>query len=139
MTTTSSIYGNSANVPSPVNNQANVKASSGNDVDYQSFLKLLVAQMRNQDPTQPMDSTQYVAQLATFSNVEQSVQMNQKLETLIGNSTLVQAEGWIGRTLTNEDGSVTGVVKSVLIQKDGMVAQLEDGKKLVIGPGITVS
>ena len=46
---------------------------SKTQVDYQSFLKLLVAQMKNQDPTDPMDSTQYVAQLAAFSQVEQAV------------------------------------------------------------------
>ena len=48
------------------------EAPSKTEVDYQSFLKLLVAQMKNQDPTNPMDSTQYVAQLAAFSQFEQS-------------------------------------------------------------------
>ena len=52
-------------------------------VDYQSFLKLLIAEMKNQDPTKPMDSTQYVAQLATFSQVEQSVQINTKLDQIL--------------------------------------------------------
>jgi flagellar basal-body rod modification protein FlgD len=55
------------------------EATSKTAVDYQSFLRLLVAEMKNQDPTNPMDSTQYVAQLASFSQVEQSVQINSKL------------------------------------------------------------
>ncbi len=136
MTTTPPIGTNTTN-----NNTTNNSNSAANkaSVDYNSFLKLLVTQMQNQDPTQPMDATQYVSQLATFSNVEQSVQMNSKLETLIANTSLTQAEGWIGRTLTNADGSISGVVKSVTIQSNGMLAELEDGKTLIIGAGVKIS
>lgn len=110
-----------------------------NTVDYNSFLKLLVTQMQNQDPTQPMDPTQYVSQLATFSNVEQAVQINSKLETLIGQTSLTQAAGWVGRTVSNADGSISGVVKSVTIQSDGMQAELDNGKKIMLGQGIKIS
>lgn len=44
-----------------------------------TFLQLLVAQMRNQDPLQPTDSVQFLSQLAQFSNLEQSVQLNQEV------------------------------------------------------------
>jgi flagellar basal-body rod modification protein FlgD len=59
-------------------------ASSGIDAlaNEQTFLKLLVAQMRNQDPTQPQDATQFVGQLAQFSSLEQQIQMRQDLDTL---------------------------------------------------------
>lgn len=57
-------------------------ASDKLDVDYQSFLKLLTAQISNQDPLKPMDSTQFVSQLAQLSQVEQSVQTNSNLETI---------------------------------------------------------
>ncbi|MFD2650917.1 flagellar hook assembly protein FlgD [Brucella rhizosphaerae] len=137
MTTTSTVGANNA-----TNNTANSSGSNAAakaSVDYNSFLKLLVTQMQNQDPTQPMDATQYVSQLATFSNVEQAVQMNSKLETLIANSSLSQAEGWIGRTLTSADGTVSGVVKSVTIQSSGMLAELEDGKTMLIGQGVKIS
>lgn len=50
--------------------------------DYQAFLKLMTAQMQNQDPLAPMDATQFVTQLAQFSQVEQSVQANSKLDDL---------------------------------------------------------
>ena len=50
-------------------------AASKSTADYQSFLKLLVAQMKNQDPSNPMDATQYVAQLATFSQVVEAVKV----------------------------------------------------------------
>lgn len=51
-------------------------------VDYNNFLKLLTAQIQNQDPLKPMDSTAFVSQLAQLSQVEQAVQTNQNLETL---------------------------------------------------------
>jgi flagellar basal-body rod modification protein FlgD len=51
--------------------------------DKELFLKLLVAQMKNQDPLAPQDSTQYVAQLAQFSSLEQLTSINDRLNTLI--------------------------------------------------------
>ncbi|ASV84806.1 MULTISPECIES: flagellar hook assembly protein FlgD [Ochrobactrum] len=137
MTTTSTVGAN--NTANTANSSSGNAAAAKASVDYNSFLKLLVTQMQNQDPTQPMDATQYVSQLATFSNVEQAVQMNSKLETLIANSSLSQAEGWIGRTLTSADGTVSGVVKSVTIQSSGMLAELEDGKTMLIGQGVKIS
>ena len=52
-------------------------------VDYNSFLKLLVASMQKQDPTQPNDPAQTMSQLASFSNVEQSIKLNDKLDKLL--------------------------------------------------------
>ena len=114
-------------------------AASKTQVDYQSFLKLLVAQMKNQDPTDPMDSTQYMAQLAAFSQVEQSVQMNSKLDQMLQSSVLGQADALIGRTVTSADGKVSGKVEEVRLTSNGMVAVLEGGKEITVGTGITIS
>lgn len=53
------------------------------NVDYNTFLKLLIAQARNQDPTNPTDPSQYVQQFATLSQVEQAVRTNTKLDEVI--------------------------------------------------------
>ncbi|SDF34183.1 flagellar hook assembly protein FlgD [Limimaricola pyoseonensis] len=50
--------------------------------DYQSFLKLLIAQVSNQDPLEPMDSTTFVSQLAQLTQVEQSITTNETLEKI---------------------------------------------------------
>lgn len=117
----------------------NQTGTSQASVDYNTFLKLLVAQLKNQDPTEPMDSTQYMAQLATFSQVEQSVAMNKKLDSLLVASSLQQIDGIIGRTLTTADESISGKVKSVWIYDEGAVAELEDGTRVLLGPGVNIS
>ncbi len=107
-------------------------------VDYNAFLQLLVAQIKNQDPLNPADPTEQLSQLASFSNVEQSIKLNEKLSSLLTASSLSQADGVIGRTVTSADGTVSGVVKSVTITDTGAVATLEGGKTIDLGAGIKV-
>ena len=57
-------------------------ASTQLTADYESFLKLLTAQVANQDPLEPMDSTTFVSQLAQLSQVEQSIQTDANLEQI---------------------------------------------------------
>ena len=107
--------------------------------DYETFLRLLVTEMQNQDPTQPMDSTEYIAQLANFSNVEQGVQMNAKLDQLLKYSELTQAANLIGKTVTSLDGSSSGVVAEVKVTDDGIVATLEGGSTMIVDANVTIS
>lgn len=67
--------------------------------DFDTFLRLLTAQIRNQDPLEPTDATQYTSQLATFSNVEQAVKTNDLLGEMISRLDVQQISGaanWIG-------------------------------------------
>lgn len=81
---------------SKTSDQSAVTAAAG---DFQTFLTLLTTQMRNQDPLKPMESTEFVAQLASFSAVEQQVRSNDRLDSIIealtGGSAAALAE-WIG-------------------------------------------
>lgn len=115
------------------------KSVSGPSLDYDSFLKLFMAEMKNQDPTAPTSSTEYIAQFATFSQVEQSVKTNTKLDGLLSSLALSQADGIIGRTLTSEDGSISGKVTAVRIVNGGALADLDTGKSVVLGPGVVVT
>ena len=84
------------NTPSP-DTAASTSAS-----DFQSFLSLLTAQLRNQDPLSPLDSTQFVEQLASFSTVEQQIETNEKLDSLassLSNSQLIDAAQWVGKNV----------------------------------------
>ena len=123
----------------PAASAASTADSSNAALNYNAFLQLLMAEMKNQDPTQPTDPTQSLSQLASFSSVEQAIKINSKLDNLLSLQGLAQANGLIGRTLTSADGSVTGVVKSIILASDGSLAVLDSGKTIVLGPGITVS
>ena len=129
------------NVNTQYNTGANTPASQPQaaTVDYQAFLKLLVAQMKNQDPTSPMESTDYFAQLATFSQVEQSVQINNRLDQILQASVLSQAGSIIGRTVTTADGEISGTVAEVRMFSDGIIAVLEGGEEVPILPGVKIS
>lgn len=75
--------------------EANTVLSS----DFETFLQMLTAQARYQDPLEPIDSSEYAAQLAQFSMVEQQVLSNDLLEALgsqLGTGTISQLAGWIG-------------------------------------------
>jgi flagellar basal-body rod modification protein FlgD len=118
---------------------ASVTKAAGASVDYNTFLQLLITQMKNQDPTQPMDTAQLMSQLASFSQVEQGIKTNSKLDSLLTANALSQADGVIGRTITSADGSKSGVVESVTITSDGAMATLQGGATLMLGAGIKVS
>lgn len=77
---------------------ATTTSPSSNIVDQNTFLQLLIAEMKNQDPTNPTDPAQYMGQFAQLSSVEQAVQTNSKLDALLSSSALSQADGLIGRT-----------------------------------------
>lgn len=126
-------------VNSATGRQPTSNASAAASLNYDSFLKLLTAQMRYQDPTNPMDSTQYVAQLASFSNVEQSIQTNNKLDALLISQALTQVDGLIGKTVTSMDGKVTGIIKEVHIYSNGTVVALDNGKELLLDSGVKIS
>jgi flagellar basal-body rod modification protein FlgD len=107
-------------------------------VDYDAFLQLMMAQMQNQDPTDPVDSSEQLAQLASFSQVEQSIETNSKLETMLTNMSFGQVDDLIGRTATDANGT-SGVVTSVEIYSDGTVLGLDTGKGILLGAGVTIS
>lgn len=126
----------------PVSNYGQTyESSSARNVslDYDTFLQLLIAEMQNQDPLKPMDSSEYVAQLASFSNVEQTIVTNNKLDELFAATMISQAGSVIGKTITSAEGDVTGVVESVRFVTGGAIAILEDGREVVMSNGMTLS
>ncbi|MBW7972135.1 flagellar hook assembly protein FlgD [Bradyrhizobium sp. BR 10289] len=121
-------------------NTSNSTSSTG--VDYNTFLQLLIAEMKNQDPTNPMDTSQYMSQFAQLSSVEQAMQTNNKLDSLLSSQSLSQADALIGKTVSFTDSTgatFSGKVTSIAINSDGSIATLADGTKVAVGPGLTIS
>lgn len=113
-------------------------ADGGARLDTNAFLRLLVAELQNQDPTKPMDSTQLVAQLSSFAQVEQATTTNVKLAAILDALSVGQAAGLIGRTIVSADGGGSGIVDAVRITAEGPVAHLSGGGEILIGQGVTV-
>ncbi|MBR0876097.1 flagellar basal-body rod modification protein FlgD [Bradyrhizobium japonicum] len=124
------------------NATSSTQNTATNTVDYNTFLQLLVAEMKNQDPTNPMDTSQYMSQFAQLSTVEQAMQTNSKLDALLSSQSLSQANGLIGKTVSFTDATganFSGKVVSISINSDGSIATLENGTKVAVGPGLTIS
>ncbi|HVB40305.1 MAG TPA: flagellar hook capping FlgD N-terminal domain-containing protein [Terriglobales bacterium] len=67
--------------PTPTPAPSVSTSNSNNMLNPNDFMTLLVAQLKNQDPTQPMDPTQFVSQLVQFNSLEQLININQDLTT----------------------------------------------------------
>ena len=91
--------------------------TSTSSTDYKSqFLKLLMVQLRNQDPTQPFDSEKMLAQQAEFASLEQMQNLNTNLVTLMAMQNVTQATTLIGKTVQGKDEAgvdTTGTVSGI--------------------------
>ena len=113
--------------------------------DFQTFLVMLTTQMQNQDPLNPIESTEYATQLATFSGVEQAVQTNELLQGLATQLSAIgmsQLAGWVGMEARSDapsyfDGSksvtlvpepAAGADKTVLIVRDAEGTIVQSGE-----------
>ncbi len=85
---------------------------SNNSLGEQDFLTLLVAQLENQDPLDPQDNTEFIAQMAQFSSLEQQIATNDKLDTLLSTNQAIgqlSAFNLLGQTVvTQQDGFTLG-------------------------------
>ncbi|MBD3858201.1 flagellar hook assembly protein FlgD [Bacillus sp. 28A-2] len=104
------------------------------------FLKILLTQLQNQDPTNPIDDREFVTQLATFSSLEQQMnmnesitQMNQVMSTFVAHQDpFTTYVGWIGKEVSGkqDDKDISGTVKSVKNINNEYFLYLEDGTKI---------
>ncbi len=89
---------------------SSTSASSLNNYNFMEFLTLFTTQLKNQDPTNPMDTTQMTNQLAMFSQVEQQAGTNSRLDKLIAaqpTSGLNSAVGYIGQKVEASGNSIS--------------------------------
>jgi len=89
------------------------RATSGNDLGMDSFLTLMTQQMKNQDPTKPMDSSQFLGQLAQFASVKGLQQLDTRLSgmtTMMGEDQSLQAADLVGKNayIKSNTGELVG-------------------------------
>ncbi len=109
-----------------------------NELGKDDFLKLLMAQLSNQDPTNPMENTEFIAQMAQFSSLEQMTNMSSEFTKLAGMLNSSEAVSTIGKTVDVEVGEdvISGVVEAATrgvspqIQVNGMLYDMEKIKRV---------
>lgn len=116
--------------------------STSSTMDKDAFLKLLLTELKYQDPTNPVEDKEFMAQMASFSSLEQMTNLNTSFTELSNNiknnllpSLMLQQAGtMIGREVTYPDpddstASLTGTIESVLL-KDGLSYYVIDGEEI---------
>jgi flagellar basal-body rod modification protein FlgD len=95
----------------------------GQQMGSNDFLKLLTTELQNQDPMKPMDDTQSVAQLAQFSALSSTQELNKSFQNFQSNFGVMQASGLIGKKVTvvssdatGNSSNITGTVGSIAVQ-----------------------
>ncbi len=116
--------------------------STSNTLDKDAFLKLLLTELKYQDPTNPVEDKEFMSQMASFSSLEQMQNLNSSFTKLSDNITsnllpglmLQQASSMIGREVGYPDpddtsSTLTGIIESVLL-KDGVSYYVIDGEEI---------
>jgi flagellar basal-body rod modification protein FlgD len=90
-------------------------ATANSNLSIQDFMKVLLTQLTYQDPLKPLDNQQFMSQIAQFTTLQQTQQMNTNIEKLLSNQSSLQSVGLIGRTvdISTTGGTATGTVSAL--------------------------
>ncbi len=91
----------------------------GNGLAMQDFLKIMLTQLNYQDPLKPMDNQQFMAQMAQFSALQETQQLNIKIDQLAATQASLQSVGLLGKSVdvATDSGTVTGIVTALTLNK----------------------
>ncbi|TLS36636.1 flagellar hook assembly protein FlgD [Pseudalkalibacillus caeni] len=109
-----------------------------NTLGKEQFLQILVAQLSNQDPLQPMQDREFISQMAQFSGLEQMTNLNGTMNRFIDHqmqSSISENSHLIGKQIQWEDEgeSKTGIVAAVLLKEGNVLAELQSGEQVEVG------
>jgi flagellar basal-body rod modification protein FlgD len=105
------------------NQQAATQADPLNSVSMNDFLKLLVTELQNQDPTNPMDNTQILQQVSQIKAIESNQRLSDTLTSMQTQQDLVAASTLLQKTitgLTDKGATITGQVDKVTVDSSGV-------------------
>ncbi|WP_198469633.1 flagellar hook assembly protein FlgD [Acetomicrobium sp. S15 = DSM 107314] len=111
------------------------------ELDKDSFLRILITQLTNQDPLEPMKDTEFIAQMAQFSELEQMMNISKQMDNLTMLS-LLSSSGLVGRTVSffDETGEeISSRVLSVRFGNGNMMLELASGERIPLGAILSIS
>lgn len=103
---------------------------ANNGLDKNAFLKILMAQLSNQDPMKNQDNSQYIAQMAQFSSLEQSQNMNTSMEKMLVSQRVTEGSMMIGKNVAfsiGDENYVQELVKGLIIESGKVFLKTENG------------
>jgi flagellar basal-body rod modification protein FlgD len=104
-----------AAAPASTGSSESQPTNPGSELGKNDFLKLMVAQLQAQNPLEPSNGTEYISELAQFSQLEQTTNIAQSSSQSVAAQQLAQAVGLIGHTVSYVDPS-TGATQQGLVQ-----------------------
>jgi len=114
----------------------------GGRLDKQAFLMLLVAQLKNQDPLNPMQDREFIAQLAQLNALEQLQQLNETIAAMAQHAALGQVASYLGKVVSGLERSsgelVSGTVVRATIVDGAAVLELESGQRIDVRDVVSV-
>jgi flagellar basal-body rod modification protein FlgD len=113
-------------------NPRNVTIGAKRELDKDAFMKILVTQLQHQDPSQPMNDREFIAQMAQFSALEQMNKVATSIDQLNRLSSMTLGAQMLGTTVTWHDdqgAEQTGTVTAV--KNVGGIVQVQVGEKLI--------
>ncbi|WCK52894.1 flagellar hook assembly protein FlgD [Aneurinibacillus sp. Ricciae_BoGa-3] len=115
-----------------VNNTQATSGSNKSQLGKDDFLKLLITQLQNQDPTQPMDDKEFISQMAQFSSLEQMTQLNSSFNKFAQAQAMGTYSNLIGKQISWTETSTQGTgdqATTTSVAKQGVVSsiQMKDG------------
>ncbi|MBY6032070.1 flagellar hook assembly protein FlgD [Marinobacter daepoensis] len=128
--------------------QAESRSGKSNELGKDAFMELMLAQLKNQNPLEPQDNGDFIAQLAQFSSLEEMQNLSSRVDDVVGqfrSSQALQASAMVGKTvlapsqvgILGDEGEVTGTIQvpastgglslSVMNQSGELVRQIDMG------------
>jgi flagellar basal-body rod modification protein FlgD len=107
------------------------KVQDPDQLGKDDFMKLMMAQLRHQDPMKPMDDQAFIAQVAQFNSLDQMTKLNETITAMFGAQQLAEASGMIGKFVAALDAGgedVTGTVTAVSVEKGVSKLHIGDTK-----------
>jgi flagellar basal-body rod modification protein FlgD len=103
------------------------------------FLKILLTQLTFQDPLKPMDNQEFIAQMAQFTNLEQTRQANERLDALLTIQAATQSIGLIGKTVevSTSSGTKVGTVTTVTFQNGSPLLTVNASGEFLTGVSLS--